>query len=596
MQNLKHRRLAKAWTRAISLMTATLASHAAHAQTPPASPPPAASQAIQQQQQILQQQQQKEREEQRQKYQVSPPSSRQKALDAAQKASKSNICVDVRHITIKDAALLPEDIVKQLNAEYSGRCLSVPAMTEIVRRITNWYIAAGYVTTRAYLPEQNIASGNLAIQVVEGRTTAVEIFENGVPRQSADTAFPDVPGTRLNIRTVEQGLDQIERLQTIDAAIEIVPGDRPGESRLVVKTARAFPVVVSTHTDNFGSPTTGQLQSGLDASIDDPLGLYDSLSLSLSHDTRQLFWNHDNYDELSKSASLFYTVPYGFWTASVSASYFQYATPIEGLNQPFVSSGNSLTVRGELERLIHRDQTSKTNLAVGVRVNETRNFIDDIFIGAQSRRLSSVYFRASHARSFLGGALSLSGTAERGVPLFGSEDDEGKNPDEPRAEYNRLAVDTRFTRPFEFLGQSFVWDTQFVGSWSPQELYSTERFSAGGRYTVRGFNGDSIVGDVGGYVRNELIWNLPPLNIVGVPQFSGTPQLFAAYDSGFIVTDPIDPFERGKVSGIAGGLRFVSSGLYGEAVYERALTSPDFIERDDHLFHFRIGVSTRALN
>lgn len=588
--------MARAWARAIPFMLANLASFDAAAQTPPASPPPAASQAIQQQQQILQQQQQKEREEQRRKYQVSPPSSRQQGLDAAQKASKSSICVDIRSITITDAVLLPEDIVKQLNDEYSGRCLSVPVMTEVVRRITNWYIAAGYVTTRAYLPEQNIASGKFTIQVVEGRTTSVEIFENGVPRQRADTAFPDVPGTRLNIRDIEQGLDQIQRLQTVDAAIEIVPGDKPGDSRLVVKTARAFPIVVSTHTDNFGSPTTGQLQTGIDASVDDPLGLYDSLSVSLSHDTRQLFWNHDNLDELSKSASLFYSVPYGYWTANFSASYFKYATPIEGLNQRFVSSGNSLTLRGELERLVHRDQISKTSISAGVRVNETRNFIDDIFIGAQSRRLSAVYVRASHARSFLGGALSFSGTVERGLPLFGSENDDGKNPDEPRAEYNRLAGDARFTRPFEVLGQSFVWDTQVVGSWSPQELYSTERFSAGGRYTVRGFNGDSIVGDAGGYVRNELIWNLPSLQIDGVPQLSGTPQLFAAYDAGFIVSDPIDPFERGKVSGIAGGLRYVSSGLFGEAVYERALTSPDFIDRDDHLFHFRVGVSTSALN
>nr|WP_323744887.1 POTRA domain-containing protein [Noviherbaspirillum soli] len=44
------------------------------------------------------------------------------------------------------------------------------------------------------------------------------------------SAFPAAPGDLLNLRDVEQGLEQMKRLPSQDVDIDIMPGEQAGES------------------------------------------------------------------------------------------------------------------------------------------------------------------------------------------------------------------------------------------------------------------------------------------------------------------------------------------------------------------------------
>ena len=109
---------------------------------------------------------------------------------------------------------------------YAGRCLGQESISLIVRRVSDLVLARGYVTTRIGLPEQNLSEGTLTLLLVPG--TIREIRFTGNESDSLwCSAFPARPGGLLNLRSLEQGLEQIKRVPSQDASMEIIPGELP---------------------------------------------------------------------------------------------------------------------------------------------------------------------------------------------------------------------------------------------------------------------------------------------------------------------------------------------------------------------------------
>lgn len=106
--------------------------------------------------------------------------------------------------------------------------------------MTEAFIAHGYITTRAYLGAQNLASGTLAVTIVAGRVAAFTL--NGKPLRPRDPArswwrhdggglltdaFAARPGDLLHLPDLEQGVERINRLRRNQAEIQIMPGETP---------------------------------------------------------------------------------------------------------------------------------------------------------------------------------------------------------------------------------------------------------------------------------------------------------------------------------------------------------------------------------
>jgi hemolysin activation/secretion protein len=145
-------------------------------------------------------------------------------------------CVEVQTVTFTGAEIFPSQALLE---GFEPGCRAVADLFDLVGVITNRYVAAGYVTSNAFLPEQDLSSGTLEIVVVEGRVETVVLIEDGAERATGGTVMPHVRGKVLNLRTIEQGLDQINGLRSKDATISFRPGSRPGWSVVEVDiTAR----------------------------------------------------------------------------------------------------------------------------------------------------------------------------------------------------------------------------------------------------------------------------------------------------------------------------------------------------------------------
>ena len=81
-----------------------------------------------------------------------------------------------------------------------------------------------------------------------------------------------------------------------------------------LKGERDKPWRVSATRNNDGDVSTGEQQMGLGLDWDSPLGLADQLNLRANRDAVTDRWRH------SDSQSLFYSLPWGWWTSPTATA------------------------------------------------------------------------------------------------------------------------------------------------------------------------------------------------------------------------------------------------------------------------------------
>ncbi|WP_249415847.1 POTRA domain-containing protein [Klebsiella grimontii] len=120
--------------------------------------------------------------------------------------------------------MLPRSAVRKLTTIPVQSCMTLPDIRERVRDVTQDYLSRGFITSRAWLPEQDISGGTLVIAVTEGKVEAVTL--EGHEENAIRMAFPRAEGRVLNLRDAEQGLEQLNRLNSRPLTVDILPGMR----------------------------------------------------------------------------------------------------------------------------------------------------------------------------------------------------------------------------------------------------------------------------------------------------------------------------------------------------------------------------------
>lgn len=446
-------------------------------------------------------------------------------------------------------------------ARYAGRCLGAAGVNAVVRNLQGELLARGLVTTRVLVPEQDLAGGTLQLAVVPGRVGEVRFAEPQTHATLAN-AFTMPRGALLDLRDLEQGLEQMKRLPSQDVEVDIVPGALPGESDIVVRRRVGRPVRGIVSVDDSGQKATGKYQATGTLALDGPLGINDLLYLSHSQAL-----DRDGGARSSRATNGFYSVPFGWWTFSFAGSDFDYRQTIQGANQAFVSSGETQALDLRVARVVHRTQVSRTGVQVRVQRRRSSAFIEDVEILAQRRRLSAAEVALQHRQQ--AGRVLVEGVIafRQGVPWFDAEDpapDAG--PDTPDPRYRLWTLELAVAVPFEAAGARLRYQGVFRGQATGDALFSQDFFSIGNRFTVRGFDGErTLAADRGWLVRNEIAAPIP------LPGH----EVYAGLDHGEVG----GPFTRvlagtrltGAVAGVRGGWR----GLLYEGFAGWGLSSPE---------------------
>ena len=442
-----------------------------------------------------------------------------------------------------------------------GRCLGTEGINAVLVHMQNALIRRGYTTTQIRAAQQDLKTSELVLTVLPGHVRHIRFAADASPRGTAWNALPIRDGDILNLRDIEQGLENFKRVPTaivLDKDIEITPTEKakqPGDSDLVIHYQQRFPFRFNVSLDDGGSKATGKYQGGATLSYDNWWTLNDLFYAS---------WNRSlgHYgDHGVNSYTVHYSVPAGYWMLAGTLSGSRYHQQVAGANSSIVYSGQSENAELKLSRLIYRDDVRKTTLSLKGLLRSSRNFIDDTEVGPQRHQTSAWEVGLNH-REFVGDV-----TLDANLGYRRALDKQGRAPessaDLPQlaTRYSLFLADATINAPFQIAGQRLRYNGSVRAQWNGGVLPSQDQFSIGGRYTVRGFDGELILqAERGWLMRNELAWALGQSN----------QELYAGVDAGQ-VSGPSAQYLLGeRLAGAVIGLR----GAFWKVSYDAFIATP----------------------
>ena len=403
--------------------------------------------------------------------------------------------------------------------------------------------------------------------VLPGRVEDIRYSESSV-HGPWRTAFPVRPGDILNIRDVEQGLEQMKRVSSQSVTMQLLPGTSVGTSIIELSIKQEKPVHGSISIDNSGLESTGVYQGSFTASLDQAFRANDTLTMSLSGDL-----SGAGSIKGTRAASLNYVIPHGKNTFSLSFSKSRYHQTIQSNPYDFTYGGKSTTMKAKWNHVWSRTQREKRAFDISISTRHNHRFINDMEIPVQALRTTSMEFGVSN-RKYIGNATLYSRLGfQWGIGALGAQPEHKASVvmGGPTSRYHMWLVDVDYRKPFIMGRRPASFTSSFHGQWvqGGKRVYSVDTINIGNRYSIYGFDGEyTLMGDSGWYIRNEVSSVIPRLNT----------ELYLGLDVGAVYGKSTESLVGKSIAGTALGIRgnyasglmvdaFVSTPLYKPAGY-----------------------------
>ena len=451
---------------------------------------------------------------------------------------------------------------QQLKADgmQTGVMMGAQSINILMKAAQNALIEHGYTTSRILAEPQDLSKGTLQLTVVPGRIRQINVDQSQIEQTHADrailwNALPMKQGDILNLRDIEQALENLKRVPTVEANIQIAPGAAPNESDLNIQwKQRTVPLRVNLAVDDSGSKGTGKYQGTATLSVDSPFRLNDLFYFSYGKDLTgyDKINTTDNAGHINGSRhgnsnnwGLHYSIPYGYWELAFNANAYDYHQAVAGANQVYDYSGHSQTQDLKLSRVLHRDSVSKTTAYIKGWHRQSDNFIDDAEIVVQRRETGGFELGLSHKRSFGNAQLNTNVAFKRGTGAFNAMHAPEEAFGEGTSRMKLITADLDLSIPWQIKQTPMSFSSSWHAQWNKTPLTVQDKLAIGGRSTVRGFDGNmTLLAERGWYSRNELSLNYVPNH-----------QIYLALDAGH-VSGPSAQYLLGQtLIGSALGLR-----------------------------------------
>lgn len=399
---------------------------------------------------------------------------------------------------------------------YRNRCIGVEGLNQIASKLDTRLIDGGFVTSKVSLPQQNLAGGTLTMNVHVGRVESISIHpvEETSNRDEPEVrikpsliwrnAFPLRPGDILNIRALEQGVENMQRLPSQSVATQLEPGAQADTTRIEIQV-RAPTLRQRLRggltLDNSGGRQLGRTQLSAYFSYDNPLGISDLLSASVNSNAQR-----PEADHRSQSYVLSYSLPYGYSLWTLTQNRNRFAQRVQGTTVQFLSTGESESTELRVAYVLFRTASSKLGVSGALTTRRASSFLDDVELIVQRRRLSYFERGVSYKK------LLRTATIEGDIAMRTGQSWFDAQPDLPDAGTGGVTLrpklwlaDVNYIQPFTVMGQPIQFTSHLRGQLTDDSILAADQLSIGGRYTVRGFDGEqSLIAEKGYILRNEL--------------------------------------------------------------------------------------------
>ena len=388
-----------------------------------------------------------------------------------------------------------------------GACLGSKGIAILMTRAQGALVAQGYVTARVLASPQNLQSQTLELTLIPGivKRIIVQMESGRSPARWNTVALAE--GEVLNLRDVEQTLENFKRLPSVDADFKIEPAEEPGQSQVRILHKQGRGIRLTASVDDAGYKSTGIYQGSITLSLDNTLTLSDLFYVTLNND----IGGGQPGPRGTQGNTLHYSMPIGYWTVGTTFSKSRYHQSVAGIGQTYLYSGSSDTAELSFSRNVYRDGAAKTDLRLKAFARGSNNYIDDTEVQVQRRRVGGWELGIGHRQQWNGGAQFDANMAyKRGTGSFGSIPAPEEATGDGTSHFSLISADGSVSLPWQALQQNWRYTVSGRAQSNLTRLTPQDRFSIGNRYSVRGFDGEqTLVAERGWFLRNEFAAEFP---------------------------------------------------------------------------------------
>jgi hemolysin activation/secretion protein len=405
----------------------------------------------------------------------------------------------VKAILVEGVTAFSYKTIQSIISEYQNKELSRTDITNIHVKLQNLYMKKGYTLARIYIDLNELQNGVLKFIVLEGvinRICFADTRESSIPLW---TAFPFLEHNVFNIRYIEQGLEQMNKLLSNDVTMSIKPAEKEGESIVEILNNKSKRTRFKFGIDNSGSKSTSEYRGTSGFEMDNLFRLNDSLSFNYT----QGLTDNKAKGYYSKSYSAYMSMPFGYWTISGSYSRSLYLTTIQGLYQKYLSKGNSTNQSFGLDRMISRGQRYRFASGLNLNFKNTNSFFNDEKLDISSRKLVPLEIYLTHTVFLTRGSLFIKANYIQGLDSFGAK----KDPidlvkGDQKAQYHTWGMSGYIYERFNMPRTKFplTYMMNFRGQYSKDDLFGSEQFGP----SVRGFKDGGVSAETGYSVSDDI--------------------------------------------------------------------------------------------
>ena len=440
-------------------------------------------------------------------------------------ATSDEATVLVKSFVITGNQELSTAELQALVANLTSTEQSLTQLSAVAQRITAYYRARGFAAVRAYLPAQDITSGVVTIQIIEGKLASQRLNNQSRLSSERAQAYLDKirPDDVIESSKIDRSVLLLQDTPGVGASrATLLPGASVGTSDLLIELDAA-PAYGGTATlDNYGSRYTGVYRLGASFNLASPLRIGDQLSFMGLTSGQNL-----RFDRLA------YQAPLGSNGLRVGAAYLQTNYQLGKEFSLLVANGSANSVSIFSAYPFLRSKFSNLSGTVSLehkhtidRIGSTLTLTDKNvavtslgLVGSRQDAWNDGGINAFELNLALGN-LSINSPAALAIDALSSQSN---------GRYSRL---TYSASRLQRLSDATALSVLLSGQLASKNLDSSEKFSLGGASGVRAYPQGEGIGDEGQRIAIELQQSLA----VGL-------QGIVFYDVGRITINksPFDP-------------------------------------------------------
>ena len=454
----------------------------------------------------------KENNEHKEKDKLKKEKKIKKKVEKASVSEYATKGVYVENIIISPSEILTEDELREIIEDYTQTNLTFEKLQEIVKRINHLYIEKGYITARAYLPEQTIENETVRIELLEGKVGDISITGNKWTRKSyIEKRIHAKKDNIFNIVELEQDMTLFNRYTDgVDLTGDLNRGTKLGTTDIDIKVHEKSPFHFTMLVDNAGRDTIGKQRLGLMLQDDSLFGIRDKLTLG------------SYFSRYSITPFVDYSIPVNRKDGKIGFSFSSSNSkigsgPYKIFNIKSRSQNYSVYFHQPIIRKPYMELASITSLEYKQATTNFDGF--DLYTDKIPTAKTGLNFRYDTKN----GIWYLNQSVGYAIPIF-------------QKDINYVKIEGGALRLHDF-GHGVVGQLRANYQVIPKDVVPyADQFTIGGVATVRGYSEGLLIGRSGYVASGELMFPLAPRTRVD-KKTNETKNFIGNYLKGFVFFD-----------------------------------------------------------